>query len=122
MKLTEENFEVVAMKHYDNSQLNTYDEFRSDLNRIHCAQKLIERYMNSDTKTINIRLLVNHCIVLHNSFGYIVGEMFKVRFPPHYQAVIRPVLQFLKIVKTEDWNDIEFDRDIHNKLIDMDKN
>jgi len=107
---------IMAMHHYDNSQLNTIDEFQSDINRIACAQKLIERYMKSKPKEINIRLLMNHCIVLHNAFGKLAGPMFKIRFAPEYQAVIRPVLEFLRIVKKEDWEGTGFDLKIHAML------
>lgn len=120
MILTEENFTLVAMRHYDNCQLNTVEEFQSDLNRIHCAQKLIERYINSPESGINIRLLLNHCIVLHNSFGNIVGPMFKFKFAPDYQAVIRPVLEYLRIVRREEWKEIGYDMNIRQMLEDID--
>lgn len=119
--ITEENFQLMAMRHYDNCQLNTVEEFQSDLNRIHCAQKLIERYLNSKTKSVNIRLLLNHCIVLHNSFGNIVGPMFKFKFASEYQSVIRPVLEYLHIVKESDWKEIGYDMNIRLMLEDLDQ-
>lgn len=116
MIFTEENYTLMAMRHYDNCQLNTIEEFQSDLNRVNCAQKLIERYLHSKDNIINIRLLLNHCIVLHNAFGVIVGTMFKFRFDDDYLAVIRPVLEYLNIVNHDEWNSIGYDMNIRLML------
>ena len=65
--LNENNFIQYCMKHYDNVQCHTIEEFQEDLNRIMYLQKLLTRYVtNGDLKE---RLILNHLIVLFNVFG-----------------------------------------------------
>ena len=107
--LTDENFMLVAMKHYDNQQLNTIEEFQQDINRVFCVQKIVEKYLSNKSKTINIRLVLNHCIILQNSFPGIVGDMFYLKFPDHYKSVVKPVLHSIGVLNDTDWNDIHDD-------------
>jgi hypothetical protein len=65
--ITEENFLLHAMHHYDNPQCTSLVEFEEDLKRFLYLKKLFYRYKtNSDLKE---RLILNHIIVLYNVFG-----------------------------------------------------
>lgn len=66
-KLTNENFLIYCMKHYDNPQCQTLKEFEEDLNRIQYLQKLLIRYTEVDE--LRERLILNHLIVLINLFN-----------------------------------------------------
>jgi hypothetical protein len=66
-KLTDSNFIMYAMKHYDNPQCCSIDEFNEDINRIKYIKKLITRYI--ETGDLKERLILNHLIVLNNVFG-----------------------------------------------------
>jgi hypothetical protein len=66
-KLTNENFLLYCMKHYDNPQCQTLKEFEEDLNRIMYLQKLLVRYQDVDE--LRERLILNHLIVLINLFN-----------------------------------------------------
>ena len=66
-KLTNENFLLYCMKHYDNPQCQTLSEFEEDLNRIQYLQKLLIRYTEVDE--LRERLILNHLIVLINLFN-----------------------------------------------------
>jgi hypothetical protein len=66
-KLTDSNFIMFAMKHYDNPQCCSIDEFNEDINRFKYIKKLITRYL--ETGDLKERLILNHLIVLNNVFG-----------------------------------------------------
>lgn len=71
--LTEDNFLLHAMHHYDNSQCTSITEFEEDLKRFLYLKKLFYRYkINNDLKE---RLILNHIIVLFNLFGDITSKM-----------------------------------------------
>ena len=73
MKLTDDNFLVYAMHHYDNPQCHSLDEFVEDLKRFLYIKKLLSRYNNNDT--LRERLILNHIIILYNLFGDALTNM-----------------------------------------------
>ena len=72
-KLNEDNFLVYAMRHYDNPQCHSVEEFEDDLKRFLYLQKLFSRYKNNDE--LRERLILNHIIVLYNIFGEATTNM-----------------------------------------------
>jgi hypothetical protein len=66
-KLTENNFLVYAMHHYDNPQCHSILEFEEDMKRFLYLKKLLSRYKNNGE--LRERLILNHIIVLYNIFG-----------------------------------------------------
>ncbi len=77
-KLTEANFLVYAMHHYDNPQCHSLQEFEEDLKKILYLKKLLSRYKNNGE--LRERLILNHIIVLYNIFGDATTKMlfFKI--------------------------------------------
>jgi hypothetical protein len=77
-KLTEANFLVYAMHHYDNPQCHSLQEFEEDLKKILYLKKLLSRYKNNNE--LRERLILNHIIVLYNIFGEATTKMlfFKI--------------------------------------------
>lgn len=67
MKLTESNFILYAMNHYDNPQCQSIEEFEEDLKKLLYIKKLLSRYKNDND--LKERLILNHIIVLYNVFG-----------------------------------------------------
>ena len=77
-KLTDANFLVYAMNHYDNPQCHSLEEFEEDLKKFLYLKKLLSRYkVNNDLRE---RLILNHIIVLYNVFGDATTNMlfFKI--------------------------------------------
>ena len=72
-KLTEDNFLVYAMHHYDNPQCHSIAEFEEDLKKILYLKKLLSRYKNNNE--LRERLILNHIIVLYNIFGEAATNM-----------------------------------------------
>lgn len=77
-KLTEANFLIYAMHHYDNPQCHSLQEFEEDLKKILYLKKLLSRYKNNGE--LRERLILNHIIVLYNIFGDATTKMlfFKI--------------------------------------------
>lgn len=78
LTLTDDNFVKFAMKHYDNPQCNTVQEFEDDLKRFLYLKKLFTRYGNHGE--LRERLILNHIIVIYNIFGDAATNMlfFKI--------------------------------------------
>jgi|TARA_Y100000310_G_C20296259_1_gene629544 hypothetical protein len=66
-KLTEENYQIYAMQHYDNQECNSVEDFYEDINRIKYVKRLFRRYVKKDE--LRERLIINHIVSLSNVFG-----------------------------------------------------
>lgn len=92
-KLSEDNFVLYAMHHYDNPQCHSIQEFEDDLKRFLYLKKLITRYkVNSDLRE---RLILNHIIVLFNVFGEAATRMLFYKIDKKYWDVLATVLLYL---------------------------
>ena len=66
-KLTPENINMFAMKHYDNPPFVDEQEFLDDMKRFKYLKRLFRKYDTSGE--LKVRLIVNHIIILSNVFG-----------------------------------------------------
>ena len=65
--LTEDNFVLYAMKHYDNPHCKGLAEFQDDLKRFSYLKRLFKKYKAGSG--LKERLIMNHIIVITNLFG-----------------------------------------------------
>ena len=65
--LTEKNFLLYAMQHYENPQCVEVEEFNDDLKRIKYIKRLFNQYAIEGV--LKERLLLNHVIVFYNVFS-----------------------------------------------------
>ena len=113
--VTEENYLIVAAKHYNNPQCSSTDEFYADLDRIKYIKRIINRYL--ETGELSDRLLINHIIVFCNVFGIEIGvKMMAVKLDYKYWSVIKPILVFLKYIEPTDLVGIDMDTNVINVL------
>ena len=63
-ELNENNYIMFAIKHYDNPQAVTEDDFYEDMKRFKWIKRLLNKYKNSGV--LNVHLLLNHFIILYN--------------------------------------------------------
>ena len=106
--VTEENYIIVAAKHYNNSQCSNTDEFYEDLNRIKYIKRLINRY--HDTGDLSDRLLMNHIIVFCNVFTIPIGiKLMALKLEYKYWSVIKPFLVKLNYILPDDLTGINMD-------------
>ena len=119
-KLTEENFLLFAMNHYDNTQCTSIDEFEEDLKRFMYLRKLFQRY--KENQDLRERLILNHIIVLHNLFGIGTTEMLFHKIDKESWSALITFLVYLERMPTNipEFNihlaDIELDEYIISSL------
>lgn len=66
-ELTEENFNIYAIKHYDNPACKGMAEYNDDLKRFRYLKRLFKKYKSEND--LKERLILNHIVVLYNLFG-----------------------------------------------------
>lgn len=114
MKLTEDNFLVYAMHHYDNVQCHSIDEFEEDLRRFLYLKKLFSRYKNQNE--LRERLILNHIIVLYNIFGDAATEMLFLKIDQEHKSALATFLIYLNRIHEDKLGDIEIDINVANAL------
>lgn len=114
MKLSEDNFLVYAMRHYDNQQCHSITEFEEDLKKFLYIRKLLNRYKkDGDLKE---RLILNHIIVLYNLFGDASTEMLFFKIEKEYWPALVTFLVYLNRIPEERSADIVLDQNIVSVL------
>jgi hypothetical protein len=92
MKINEDNFMLIAAKHYDMKRAVSVEEFHDDMKRFQYLKRLFRRY--EETGELKLRLILNHLIVLYNCLGPIATNMifFKLK---EYHKYLKPFVIFL---------------------------
>lgn len=93
-KLTNDNFVLFAMNHYDNPQCHTTQEFEEDMKRFLYLKKLFSRYKTSGE--LRERLILNHIIVLYNLFGENTTKMLFFKIDKEHWSTLVTFLIFLE--------------------------
>ena len=112
MKLFEEvkenNFIIYAAKNYYNPTCIDAEEFYQDLKRFKYVKRLITRYVN--TGTLSVNLLLNHLIVIFNVFGNDAAlKMLELRIERDKWTVLKPFLIYIKAITNDKYTGIEMD-------------
>ena len=93
-ELTNENFLMYAIKHYDNPSCSGLKEFDDDLKRLRYIKRLLGRY--KATGNIKERLIINHLVVLYNVFGVDAAtNMLFFKIQERFWPQLKPFLVFL---------------------------
>ena len=92
-KLTENNFLLFAMHHYDNPQCHSVVEFEEDMKRFLYLKKLFTRYLQNGE--LRERLILNHIIVLYNIFGDAATTMLFYKLEEKYWRSLVTFLVYL---------------------------
>lgn len=92
-KLTEDNFLLYAMHHYDNPQCHSVQEFEEDMKKFLYLKKLLSRYKNAGE--LRERLILNHIIVLYNIFGDSATRMLFYKIDESCWDVLTTFLVYL---------------------------
>jgi len=98
IKLTEQNFFMMAIKTYENPACQSMDEFQEDLNRIKYIKRLFSKYEKSGE--LRERLILNHIIVLNNLFGTeFCTRMLFFNVDPNHHSYLKTFLFYLKYLR-----------------------
>lgn len=96
-ELTEDNFVIYAMKHYDNPACKGMSEFEDDLKKFRYLKRLFRKYTAG--KGLKERLIVNHLVVIYNLFGpEAATRMLFFKIEKRYWSQLKTFLVFLNIM------------------------
>lgn len=96
-RLTNKNYVMYAMKHYNNPQCLDIEEFYSDLNRIKYLKRLFRRYLTSGE--LKERLVLNHLIILYNVFGIVpTTRMLFYRMEKEFHPILKTCIVYLNML------------------------
>ena len=117
-ELTENNLFLYAAKHYYNPNFSDIEEFYEDLKRFKYIKRLVNRYL--DNNELSERLILNHLIVIFNSFGIEASlNMLDLKLDERHWPVIKPFLIFLKYIRNYQYTGIKMDQEVINRLRDI---
>jgi hypothetical protein len=92
-ELNDQNFLLFAIKHYENPQAVTKEDFDKDLNHFKYIKRLLKRYKNSGE--LRVHLLINHFIVLYNIFGDAATPMLFYKIEKELWTTMKTFIIFL---------------------------
>jgi len=92
-ELNEDNFLLFAIKHYENPQAVTKEDFDRDLNHFKYIKRLLKRYKNSGQ--LKTHLLLNHIIILYNIFGEATTPMLFFKIERELWSAMKSFIVFL---------------------------
>ena len=114
-ELTEDNFIIYAIKHYDNPSCRGMNEFMDDLKRFKYLKRLFRKH--SAGKGLKERLIVNHLIIIYNLFGpEAATRMLFFKIEKKFWTQLKTFLVFLNYLPESEHVDISLDQDVIQKL------
>ena len=106
--LNRRNFELYAAQNYNNPECLDIEEFKEDLARFKYLKRLLRRYEIADD--LQIRLILNHIIVLYNVFGIeSANRMVWYKIESEHWTYIKPFLVFLNYLPIDEKVEIPLD-------------
>ena len=92
-ELNEDNFLLFAIKHYENPQAVTREDFEKDLNHFKYIKRLLKRYKREGE--LKTHLLLNHFIILYNIFGEAATPMLFFKIEKELWSALKSFIIFL---------------------------
>ena len=92
-ELNTDNFQLFAIKNYENPQAVTRQDFDKDLNHFKYIKRLLKRYKNNGE--LKTHLLLNHFIILYNIFGEATTPMLFYKIEEELWAPMKTFVVFL---------------------------
>ena len=93
-ELNESNYIMFAIKHYNNPQAVTQEDFYDDMKRFKWIKRLLNKYKNSGD--LNVHLLLNHFIILYNIFGEATTPLLFFRIDRDLWNILKTFLVYLQ--------------------------
>ena len=92
-ELNESNYIMFAMKHYENPQAVTQEDFYDDMKRFKWIKRLLNKYKN--TGEVKVHLLLNHFIILYNIFGDATTPLLFYRIDSELWNILKTFIVYL---------------------------
>jgi len=93
-ELNDDNYLMFAIKHYENPQAVTQDDFYEDLKKFKYIKRLLKRYRK--TGELKTHLLLNHFISLYNVFDDAATPLLFYKIDKELWSVLKTFLMFLQ--------------------------
>ena len=106
-ELTQDNWVIFAIKHYNNPQSVTYEDFEEDIKKFKYIKRLLRRHEN--TGELRKHLILNHIILLYNVFGDAATPLLFCKLEKNYWPVLKAFLLFLDRLPLSLNNDVNND-------------
>ncbi len=84
---------MFAIKHYDNPQSVTVDDFMEDMKKFKYLKRLFKRY--TKTHVLRTNLILNHLIILFNVFGEGTIPLLMYKLEEEYWSILKSFLIYL---------------------------
>ena len=115
--LTDKNHLLIAIKHYNNPQSVTVDDFMEDMKKFKYLKRLLKRYLKSGTLRTN--LIINHLIILFNVFDEATIPLLMYKLEREYWSILKTFLIFLDRypeINQGSLNEVDLDMDVYDTL------
>jgi hypothetical protein len=116
-ELNSDNYVMFAIKHYENPQSVTREDFEEDIKRFKYLKRLLRKYLKGGE--LRTHLILNHIIILFNVFGDATIPLLMYKLEMEYWSALKTFLVFLD--RYPEFNDgslheVDVDMDILNEL------
>ena len=115
--LTDKNHLLFAIKHYNNPQSVTVDDFMEDMKKFKYLKRLLKRYLK--TGVLRVNLILNHLIILFNVFGEGTVPLLMYKLGEEYYAIIKTFLVYLNRIPDTQNTGIFGNINIDNDVLDL---
>ena len=116
-ELNEKNYLMFAIKHYDNPQSVTVDDFMEDMKKFKYLKRLLKIYLK--TGVLRVNLILNHLIILFNVFGEGTVPLLMYKLGEEYYAIIKTFLVYLNRIPDTQNTGIFGNINIDNDVLDL---
>ena len=106
-ELNQDNWNIFAIKNYNNPQSVTYSDFEEDIKKFKYIKRLFRRYETSGE--LKTHLILNHIILLYNVFGDAATPLLFYKIEKNYWPVMKAFLLFLDRLPMSLNNDVKND-------------
>ena len=113
-ELNDETYILFAIKHYENPQAATKEDFDEDLKRFKYLKRLLKRYVRGGP--LRTHLIINHLIILYNVFGEAATPLLFFKLEREYWGILKTVLLYLNKYPVGMLTELEVDPDVQDSL------
>ena len=92
-ELNEDNYLFFAIKHYNNPQAVTKEDFYDDLKRFKYLKRLLKTYLNSGV--LKLHLIFNHLIIIYNVFGEAATPLLFYKISEEYWSILKAFMLYM---------------------------
>lgn len=117
-ELTQGNYMMFALLHYDNPYCKDIKEFFEDIKRLHYIRRLFKRY--SEDNVLKERLIINHLVTFYNVFeSKAATRILFYKVEKEFHPILKTFLVYLNRISLDKYTEISLDENIIEKLRGM---